>query len=192
MSADRQGSGRYNALLHGGGLALLLACGSSSAQAETELRASPEQTALALATCTDVMRIKKGFVAFNSCVESLTQTLSNRTQGEILAKSYSDCFGAGRKEGTPEFAACVLDRKAYRNAEWERALSARPSEPAPVTYTKSQSGAMQKSYSESNSQERRQKEEYSCALLGISPGTAGFDSCVAQLDSALRSVEYSD
>jgi hypothetical protein len=50
----------------------------------------------------------------------------------------------------------------------------------------------QTSYSQSNAEERRRKEEYACARLGISPGTGGFGQCVAELDSALRSTEHSD
>jgi hypothetical protein len=48
------------------------------------------------------------------------------------------------------------------------------------------------SYSESNPEERRRKEEYACTRLGIAPGMTGFGQCVAQLDSALRSTEHSD
>lgn len=47
-------------------------------------------------------------------------------------------------------------------------------------------------YSESNAEERLRKEEYSCARLGISPGTAAFGQCVSEFDSALRSMERSD
>lgn len=48
------------------------------------------------------------------------------------------------------------------------------------------------SYSQSNPEERRRKEEYSCAQLGILPGSAGFGQCVTGLDAALRSMEHSD
>jgi len=48
------------------------------------------------------------------------------------------------------------------------------------------------SYSESTAAERRRKEEYSCAQLGLLPGSPGFGQCVAELDGSLRSVEQSE
>lgn len=48
------------------------------------------------------------------------------------------------------------------------------------------------SYSESSIEERRRKEGYSCAQLGIVPGSAKFGQCIAELDGALRSTEHSD
>ena len=50
----------------------------------------------------------------------------------------------------------------------------------------------QTSYTESRPAERRRKEEYACARLGIAPGTVGFGQCVAGLDSALRGTEQSE
>ena len=179
---------RWTALVFAG--ALTMAAGAAGAQADHGVRVSPEQSALARATCANVMRIKVGVVPFDGCVESLSNTLYARAQGEILAKSYDDCTRTGHKEGTPEFAGCVLDRKAYHNAQPAEASAARVTGPAAANYTESLSAGP--SYSESNPEERRRKEEYSCARLGLSPGSSSFGVCVAQLDSALRSVEYSN
>ena len=44
----------------------------------------------------------------------------------------------------------------------------------------------EKSYFESNFDERRQKRENSCARLGIVPGVPGFGDCVARLNAALQ------
>jgi len=50
---------------------------------------SPAQIALARATCTEVMRIKEGFVPFQACVESLSHSLTIGTQGQPMAQTTS-------------------------------------------------------------------------------------------------------
>jgi len=188
MNVNRQVSGHHTALLLGVGFVLWLSCGISSAQAENELLASPEQTALARATCSNVMRIKQGFVPFDACVESLSGTLASHTQSEILTKSYQDCTSAGLKEESAELASCILDRRDDRAAARNKSPSSIAL--AGSSYAKNQSSEI--SYASSNPEERRRKEEHSCAQLGLIPGSAGFGDCVARLDGALRSVEYSD
>src|SRR5438445_8679796 len=120
---SRQVFEHHTALLLGGGFILWLACGISSAQAANELRAAPEQTALARATCSNVMRIKQGFVPFDACVESLSGTLASHTQSEILTKSYQDCTSGGLKEESAELASCILDRRDDRAAAWNKSPS---------------------------------------------------------------------
>jgi hypothetical protein len=130
-------------------LAGMLAAGiATRAQAEYRTRASSTDTAFARNICNDVLRIKPGFVPFDACVESLAQTLTE-------------------KSSTP-----------MASTETAASYAVRPPE--------------RTSYSESNPEERRRKEEYACTQLGIAPGMAGFGQCVAQLDSALRSTEHSD
>lgn len=188
--AVRPAALRSAALAAAGALAIWLVAGAADAQADYTIRVSPEQTALAQATCTNVMRIRKGMVPFDACVESLSQTLASKNENKVLTKSYDDCFGAGHKEGTAGFALCVLDRKARNDAEWDRAASSEVAKPIPDNFK--ESGPAQISYSASNPEERRRKMEYSCAQLGIPPGSPGFSLCVAELDNALRSVEYFD
>lgn len=122
-----------------------LAATSLTARAEHRQSASPQEIALARSTCSDVMRIRPGFVPFDACVESLAQT---------------------------------LDANAGRMAPRATATSNAMARPAET------------SYSESNPTERRRKEEYACAQLGIEAGS--FSQCIADLDSALRSMEYSN
>lgn len=120
---------------------------TANAQANHGDRPSPEQTALARSTCSNVMGIKQGYVPFDACVESLSRTLMEK-------------------------ASMPMD-----------------SRDSDATYAISRPG--QVSYSESNIQERRRKEEYSCARLGLPPDSPGFSQCVGKLDIALRSEEYS-
>ncbi len=90
-------------------------------------------------------------------------------------------MAAHHKDDTPEFAACVLDRKNVLSQPGS-AIEGVDSGPA------SKSDAAQRSYLSSNAEERRRKEEYACAQLGLAPGRASFGQCVAQLDAALWSV----
>lgn len=98
-------------------------------------------------------------------------------------RSYDDCTTAGHKDGTPEFPACVLDRKTRLtgSSQPEGGVGSESNLPS-----KQQTSKL--SYSSSNFEERRLKEEYVRAQLGLSPGRASFGQCVTQLDVALWSV----
>lgn len=128
-----------------GAFNVCIAAGPANAQADHGTAPSPEQSALARDTCINVMRIPRGFVPFDACVESLSQTLKDKR--------------AASKE-------------------------------IPAGYATDRPG--ETSYSESDLKERRRREEYSCARLGVPRGSPGFGQCVAELDGALRSVEHSD
>jgi hypothetical protein len=141
---------------------------------------SPEQASRARETCAGVVRVNQGTVQFDACVESLSRTLSDGNKIQLLTKSYDDCMAAHHKDGTPEFAACVLDRK--------NALSHPGGAIAGSDFTLPANEAAQRTFSSSNADERRRKEEYACAQLGLSPGRASFGQCVTQLDVALWSV----
>lgn len=141
----------------------------------------PEQASRARETCAGVVRVNQGTVQFEACVESLSRTLSDGNKIQLLTKSYDDCMAAHHKDGTPEFAACVLDRK--------NALSQPGGAIAGSDFTlPAKNEAAQRTFSSSNADERRRKEEYACAQLGLSPGRASFAQCVTQLDVALWSV----
>ena len=116
--------------------------------AQADERASVEQIALARNICSDVMRIRQGFVSFYACVESLSQTIRQKNSNRMVSKGTSASYAINRPQEI--------------------------------------------SYSDSNAEERRRKEEYSCAQLGILPGSPGFGQCVAELDGSLRSVEQSE
>jgi len=174
-------------LVLAGMLSMWAVAGAAGAQAEFGLRPSAEQTALARDTCANIMRIRQGMVPFDACVDSLTETLGNRTQGEMLARSRQDCLEAGHGQDTAELAICMLDRKAAHTAQWNKTQADAAPERVTVNFTRTPSGLV--SYSESTVQERHRKEEYSCAQLGILPGSAKFGQCVAELDISLRGAE---
>lgn len=162
-------------------IAIGVMTGAATAETYGDGQLSPEQVSLTHETCVNIMRVSQGTVQFDACAESLAKTLSDGNKIQLLTKSYDDCTAAHHKDGTPEFASCVLDRK--------NALSQPGGAVAESDSTlPSKNEAAQRSYSSSNAEERRRKEEYSCAQLGLSPGRASFGQCVAQLDVALWGV----
>jgi len=126
---------------------LLAACSATGARAEYRLNVPSREIGLARDICINIMRIRPGFVPFDACVESLSETLKLKS-ASLASKGTEASYATSIPEQT--------------------------------------------SYSASNPAERRRKEEYACARLGIVPGAAGFGQCVAELDSALRSTEHSD
>ena len=131
-------------------LAAILAAATTvtCAQAEYGRRPSLEQIALARDICVNVMCIRQGFVPFDACVESLSQTLEKKNTNVMVSQETDATYAINQPQQT--------------------------------------------SYSESRPAERRRKEEYACARLGIAPEAVGFGQCVAELDSALRSMEQSE
>lgn len=162
-------------------IAIGVITGAANAETYDNDPLSPEQASLARETCAGVMRISQGTVQFDACIESLSRTLSDGNQIQLLTKSYDDCMATDHKDGTPEFATCVLDHK---NALPQPGGAVIGSNSAPP----SKNEAVQRTYSNSNAEERRRKEEYACAQLGLPPGRASFGQCVTQLDIALWSV----
>jgi len=119
----------------------MAAFGAIRAEAEHRLSASPEQTTLARDTCINVMRIRPGFVPFDACVESLSETLKQKGTGlmvqkgvsasypeqtsysqsnaeERLSKEEHSCTQLGIAPGTAGFSQCVVELdSALRSTE---------------------------------------------------------------------------
>lgn len=122
-------------------------------------------------------------MAWGACAQTV---YSLRPSPEQIALARDTCVNVMRiRQGFLPFHACVeslsqtlsrSNRAILRESATSRAMG-RPEET---------------SYSESNPEERRRKEEYSCFQLGMLPGSSGFSQCVTELDSALRSVEHTD
>jgi hypothetical protein len=69
--------------------ACALLAATTIAQADNGSRASVEQIALARNICSDVMRIRQGFVSFYACVESLSQTIRQKNSNRMVSKGTS-------------------------------------------------------------------------------------------------------
>ena len=136
---------------------------------------SPEQASLVDSTCSQVMGLGKGESFYAECRESLTNTLAARQQGHDMAAAYKDCRQHGLAEGTPGFSTCMLDSN----------VTAPPVQPIAATYTGAPSTEPGKSFYSIPPRVQYQRERYSCAQLGLVPGTAQFTQCVADLQIAM-------
>jgi len=137
-------------------------------------------------------RISKALVlagamaAFGAIRAEAEHRLSASPEQTTLARD--TCIDVMRiRPGFVPFDACV---ESLAQTFMEKSSSLMTLRGTATSYELSQPG--QTSYSESSPEERRRKEEYSCARLGMLPGSAGFSQCVGQLDAALRSMEHSD
>ena len=86
------------------------------------------------------------------------------------------CRGQGLNEGTAAFSTCMLDSQD-RGA----AMSSGPVKLAYDTSTPENS----KSYFDVSNRVHWRREQYACAQIGLTPGTAAFGACMAGLEAAL-------
>ena len=135
----------------------------------------PGEQSLVDATCTEVMGLKKGEYDFAQCRESLAHALAARLEGQNMAVAYDECAHQGLTAASPAFATCMLDAKA--------AASAPPS--FRLAYAGEPGTEAGKSYYEVSPTVRWNRERYSCAQLGILPGSRLFAQCLTGLDGAL-------
>jgi len=158
---------------------LIVACAPFAAPPTPTL--APEQTSLVQATCDHVMGLTHSGVYRDLCRESLSQSLARKLEVEALAGSYDDCRHQGLSEGSAAFSTCMLDRQARS--------------PMPVTRTAGLTTASlaydtnspenTKGYFDVDNRVHWRREQYSCAQLGLTPGTGAFGQCVADLDASL-------
>ena len=125
------------------------------------------------------------------CATGSTNALAEyaqRPSPEQTVLARSTCSNVmGIKQGYVPFDTCV---ESLSQILMEKDSALMVSQESDATSAISRPG--QVSYSESNFQERRRKEEYSCAQLGMPPDSSRFSQCVGKLDTALRSEEYSN
>ncbi|SRR5579883_781656 len=138
-----------------------------------ELRAINDgQRALVAQTCDRVMGLQDGGVFRQECMDSLASSLAAKTERSALAASYRFCSGRGLSEGSAAFSTCMLDNR-------DRLGAAAP-EPVKLSYDANAQG-----YFAIGNGDRWRREQYACAQIGLTPGTAAFGQCVAGLDASL-------
>lgn len=151
---------------------MMIACAPFASSAPV---LSPEQSSLVQATCDRVMGLARGGVYRDECRESLSLSLARKMEAEGTAGAYRECREQGLAEGTSAFSACMLDRQS-RPVTMAR--------PASLTYDVS-APENAKGYFEVSNAVHWRREQYACAQLGLTPGSAAFGQCVASLDAAL-------
>ena len=113
------------------------------------------------------------------CQESLGNSLSGKLAAEGNARGWSDCRNQHLVPGSADFASCMLERDA------SPAASARATAtPARLVYPRDELQTPKNYYDVTNAVHWK-REQYSCAQLGLEPGSSGFAHCVASLDAAM-------
>jgi hypothetical protein len=152
----------------------MAACAPFAASATPVL--NPEQVSLVQATCDRVMGLAHSGVYRDECRDSLSQSLARKMEAEGMAGAYGDCSRQGLGEGSAAFSTCVLDRQSQPRAARVQTVSLAYDANMPQNA---------KGYFDVNNSEHWRREQYSCAQLGLTPGTGAFGQCVASLDAAL-------
>ena len=137
---------------------------------------APEQASLVQATCDRVMGLAQGGVYRDECRESLSETLARKAEAEGMAGAYGECRHQGLNEGSAAFSSCMLDRESRPHITAAQTVNLAYDANAPENA---------KSYFHVSNSVHWRREQYSCAQLGLTPGTGAFGQCVASLDAAL-------
>ena len=153
---------------------LMIACAPFAASSATTL--TPDEVSLVQATCDRVMGLAHSGFYRDECRDSLSQSLARKVEAEGMAGAYSNCSRQGLTEGTPAFSACMLDRQPQPRTAMTQAVSLAYDMNAPENA---------KGYFDVTNTVHWRREQYSCAQLGLTPGTGAFGQCVASLDAAL-------
>jgi hypothetical protein len=154
---------------------LIVACAPFAASSAPTL--APEQDSLVQATCDHVMGLAQGGVYRDLCRESLSASLARKIESEGMAASYSDCRHQGLTEGSAAFSACMLDHQSQPHAPTTQTASLAYDVNAPENT---------KSYFHVSNTEHWRRQQYSCAQLGLTPGTGAFGECVVSLTAVLQ------
>ena len=154
---------------------LIVACAPFAASSAPTL--APEQVSLVQATCDHVMGLAHSGVYRDLCRESLSESLARKVEGEAMAASYGDCRHQGLTEGSAAFSACMLDRQSEPHMSRMQTASLAYDVNAPENA---------KGYFDVSNTVHWRREQYSCAQLGLTPGTGAFGQCVVSLEAVLQ------
>jgi hypothetical protein len=113
------------------------------------------------------------------CRESLSQSLARKAEAEGMAGAYGECRQQGLDESSAAFSSCMLDRQSRPHGLTAQAAKLAYDANAPENA---------KSYFHVSNTVHWRRERYSCAQLGLTPGTGAFGQCVASLDAALMPI----
>jgi hypothetical protein len=121
---------------------------------------------------------------YRGCVVSLSDSLQNVRDTEVVQQAEKQCRAKGLLSGSPELALCVL-QTANEHPEPTGSQSAAAGQ-TPVAEKLAAAG----SYYFASPGETARREQVACAALGLSPAEAGFKSCVQQLSATFYSIDH--
>lgn len=139
---------------------------------------TPQQASIIEASCTSIMGLRPGEFAYLACRESLSATAAGLMEGQSRLQAYDACRGRGIAPDSAALSTCMLD------SEQAAPVQVASTQTSPATV----SGALvaDSSYYHVTHAAQWRREQYSCAQLGLVPGSAVFTHCVASLDADLQ------
>jgi hypothetical protein len=121
---------------------------------------------------------------YRGCVLSLSDSLQNVRDTEVVRQAEERCRAKGLLSGSPDLALCVL-QTANAHPEPNESQSASAGQ-TPVSQNLTAAG----SYYFASPHETARREQVACAALGLSPADAQFKSCVQQLSATFYSIDH--
>jgi hypothetical protein len=153
---------------------MILAC-APFAQADMQSM-SPAQVSLVDTTCMQVMGLRRGEYYFALCRESLAHSLEAKLEGQDMAAAYTNCRQRGLGEGTAALSTCMLA---------DPPATASSSQLPAVANATGLGGDASLSFYHMPPRIRIEHERYSCAQLGLLPGSGAFGECFGSLNVAM-------
>ena len=139
---------------------------------------TPQQAAAIEVSCTTILGLEKGEYQYQRCRESLVNTVAALAQGEARLVAYDACRGKGQALGSAALATCMLDSEHAAPVARNGAVATL----APIALPRNDL-KLEKSYYVVTHDVQWRREQYACAQLGLTPGSASFTHCVASLDA---------
>jgi hypothetical protein len=161
------------------GIPLVLLCACASVTRPPTYGLDAGGAALVRQTCTEVMGLHAAVAEYDACGVSLAESVRLLNDAHLTALANEECEREGFKQGTSDLAKCVV---MARRGE----LRAASAPPAPASAMKVSTG---KSYFSVTRAQQEEREELSCAHLGLHPASAGFQQCVATLRNAILTAQ---
>lgn len=159
---------------------LLASTCACAAQPTATSALAPQQASAIEASCTTIMGLRQGEYAYAMCKESLTATAGAMVEGQARLAAYDSCRSKGMAAGSAALATCMLGKQDDVPAQ---AINA--STPIAVEALRHNGLSVGDSYYNVTHAVQWRREQYSCAQLGLVPGSSGFGQCVASLDADL-------
>jgi hypothetical protein len=128
--------------------------------------------------CQSIIRVQPGEEHYDSCVESLSDSLQSSGAGRAVSQARGDCLAKGFAQGSSALAVCEL-----------QSTGAPPAEPGDDTLVAANEPGGAKSYFSASPHDSFRREQLACAELGFDPAGGAFGSCVADLQAALFSAD---
>lgn len=127
--------------------------------------------------CETTLGAHRGDSYFETCQSSLAAVVQQQQAERRLDEARLECTHSGLKEGSPEYAVCILQNEPFADG--------RP-QTAAVRPTDKPTGL--KSLAMASKDDIYRRAQLSCAMLGLDPAGARFADCASDLQSGITQI----